>query len=87
MAELRLDGRPAAGGFAAGPLAPIAESSGGTRVAGSPAEEERRLRAALETALRQLEELLERAEGDGADILGHGGGIGFGRRVATESER
>ena len=34
MAELRLDGRPAAGGFAAGPLAPIAERAETARVAG-----------------------------------------------------
>ena len=69
MGELRLEGRSAAIGFAAGPLAPIAESSGEARVAGAPDEEERRLRGALAAALRQLNELMERAAGDGADIL------------------
>lgn len=69
MVEAHFEGRPAAGGFAAGPLAPIAERTAEARTAGAPAEEERRLRQALVEALRQLEDLLQRAEGDGADIL------------------
>jgi len=69
MAELRLEGRPAAAGFAAGPLAPIAERSEAARIAGSPAEEQRRLRRAVAEALAELAALEARAEGDGADIL------------------
>jgi phosphotransferase system enzyme I (PtsI) len=69
MAELRLDGRPAAGGFFAGPLAPIAERVEAAGVAGTPAEEAERLRRAIAGALGQLAELQAQAEGDGADIL------------------
>ena len=69
MAELRLDGRPAAGGFAAGPLALIIERAGAARAAGTPAAEIERLRRAIAEALAQLETLQAQADDDGADIL------------------
>jgi phosphotransferase system enzyme I (PtsI) len=70
MAERRLVGRAAAAGFAAGPLAPLAERvRGAARRAGTPAQERDRLAAALAEALRQVEALLGETEGDGADIL------------------
>jgi phosphotransferase system enzyme I (PtsI) len=69
MAELRLDGRPAAGGFAVGPLAPLIERAGQARPAGSPAEEIARLSQAIAQALNQLEALQARADDEGADIL------------------
>ena len=70
MAELRLVGRAAARGFAAGPLAPIAEREDAARDAGTPAEEAERLRQAIAGALQQLAQLEAQAEGDGAEILG-----------------
>jgi phosphoenolpyruvate-protein phosphotransferase (PTS system enzyme I) len=70
MAERRLVGRPAAGGFACGPLAPSGRRvAAAVRVAGTPDEERARLSAAIAAALGQLEALLGEAEGDGADIL------------------
>ena len=70
MAERRLVGRPAAQGFAAGPLAPLRGAvKPAERVAGTPEEERERLSVAIAEALGQLEALLGAAEGDGADIL------------------
>ena len=70
MAERRLVGRPAAQGFACGPLAPLGRiAKPAERVAGAPQEERGRLAAAIAEALSQLEALLGAAEGDGADIL------------------
>ena len=54
MVELRFEGRPAAGGFAAGPLAPITERVDTARVAGTPTEEAQRLWEAIAGALAQL---------------------------------
>ena len=69
MAERRLDGRPAAGGFAAGPLAPLIERVGVARATGTPAQERERLNQAVAEALAQLEALQAQADEDGADIL------------------
>ena len=69
MAERRLVGRPAAAGFAAGPLAPLVERVRQARAAGTPEAEQARLTAALAQALVEVERQVEAAEGDGADIL------------------
>src|SRR3954452_16484597 len=69
MVELRLAGRSAAKGFAAGPLAPIAERANAARNAGTPTEEAERLRHAIAGALEQLTELQAVAESEGADVL------------------
>ena len=70
MAERRLVGRPAAGGFACGPLAPLGAAWPPPSASpATPDEERARLSAAIAAALGQLEALLGEAEGDGADIL------------------
>jgi phosphotransferase system enzyme I (PtsI) len=69
MAELRLTGRVASGGFAAGPLAVLLSEAGASRGGGAPAGEAEALRNAIARALGQLANLAARADGDGADIL------------------
>jgi phosphoenolpyruvate-protein phosphotransferase (PTS system enzyme I) len=69
MAELRLIGRVASAGFAAGPLVVLKGATRASRGAGDPAAEAKALRSAIALALDQLSELAARAEGEGADIL------------------
>jgi phosphoenolpyruvate-protein phosphotransferase (PTS system enzyme I) len=69
MAELRLTGRSASGGFAAGPLALLSGFIATSRGSGPPTVEATALRDAIATALGQLLQLARKAEGDGADIL------------------
>lgn len=69
MAERRLTGRIASGGFAAGPLALLSTVGYAKRRAGSADVEAAALRDAMGTALNELAGLADRADGDGADIL------------------
>src|SRR5882762_9645312 len=69
MAELRLAGKLASGGFAWGPLALIRDPVlAARRRLESPAEGAA-LRQAIAGAIDELADLAARAEGDGADIL------------------
>ena len=69
MAELRVTGRVASGGFAAGPVAVFSTDSGATRGVGEPSAEAQALRSAIAAALGQLGDLAAKAGRDGADIL------------------
>jgi phosphoenolpyruvate-protein phosphotransferase (PTS system enzyme I) len=69
MAEIRLAGRLASGGFASGPLAVVSSFIGGRRSAGNPALETAALKVAIATALSELGRLAATAADDGADIL------------------
>src|SRR5579863_9629101 len=69
MAELRLTGRVASSGFAAGPLALLLNSNSRNRSVGNPAAESRALHRAIAAALSELSDLAANAEGDGAQIL------------------
>jgi phosphotransferase system enzyme I (PtsI) len=69
MAELRLTGKLASGGFAAGPVALLSTLPAAKRRRGEPAAEASALREAIGAALEQLAQLAARTNGDGADIL------------------
>jgi phosphotransferase system enzyme I (PtsI) len=69
MAELRLPGKLASAGFAAGPIALLAQHARRSRARGDRASEAAALRAAIGTALAALMELSERVDDNGADIL------------------
>ena len=69
MAELRLVGKPASKGFAAGPLALLTVISAAERQKGDPAEEAAALRSAIVRARDQLEQLAGNSSDDGAGIL------------------
>jgi phosphoenolpyruvate-protein phosphotransferase (PTS system enzyme I) len=69
MAELRVTGRIASGGFAAGPVALFSTGGGAIRGAGEPVAEAQALRDAIAAALEQLWDLAANARSDGADIL------------------
>ncbi len=69
MAELRLTGRVASAGFAAGPLAVLLSAESRKRSTGEPAAEERALRHAIASAVSQLSGMAAKADGEGADIL------------------
>jgi len=69
MAELRVSGRVASGGFAAGPVAVFSTDAGTARLAREPVAETQALRSAIASALEQLGDLAGKAESDGADIL------------------
>ena len=69
MAELRLTGRVASSGFAAGPLALLLNSNSGNRSVGNPVAEAQALHRAIAAALSELSDLAANAEGDGAEIL------------------
>jgi len=69
MAELRLVGKPASGGLAAGPLALLSVISGAERQKGDPAEEAAALRSAITRASDQLGQLAGNASDDGGEIL------------------
>jgi phosphoenolpyruvate-protein phosphotransferase (PTS system enzyme I) len=69
MAELRVSGRVASGGFAAGPVAVFSTDAGTARLAREPVAETHALRSAIASALEQLGDLAGKAQSDGADIL------------------
>src|SRR5208282_2219327 len=69
MAELRLIGRVASAGFAAGPLAVLLSPNSGRRSGGNPVAEAQALRHAIAAALSELSDLAADSEGDGAEIL------------------
>jgi phosphotransferase system enzyme I (PtsI) len=69
MAELRVSGRVASGGFAAGPVAVFSTDAGTARLAREPVAETQALRSAIASALEQLGDLAGKAQSDGADIL------------------
>ena len=69
MPELRLCGRLASGGFAAGPIALLARHARSARSSGDPGSEATALRAAIGVALAALTDLSERVDVSGADIL------------------
>jgi phosphotransferase system enzyme I (PtsI) len=69
MVELRLTGRLASAGFAAGPLAVMRSFASGQRSGGDPVAEAEALRRAIAAALGQLSDLAAHAKGDGADML------------------
>jgi phosphotransferase system enzyme I (PtsI) len=69
MGELRLSGRAASGGFAAGPVAIVCGGAAAVRGGGDPAAEAEALQKAIAGALDQLAKLSADADSDGADIL------------------
>ena len=69
MAELRLIGRVASAGFAAGPLALLLSASSGRRSSGGAIAEAQVLHRAIAAALSDLSDLAADFEGDGAEIL------------------
>jgi phosphoenolpyruvate-protein phosphotransferase (PTS system enzyme I) len=69
MAEQRLTGKAASGGYAAGPLAILAGVAANARTSGEPDSEAAALGEAIATAIEQLSGLAERADGDGAEII------------------
>jgi phosphoenolpyruvate-protein phosphotransferase (PTS system enzyme I) len=69
MDELRLIGRSASAGFAAGPIALLSRFNVRVRKGGEPAAEAAALRDAIATALKHLSQLAAHANSDGADIL------------------
>jgi phosphotransferase system enzyme I (PtsI) len=70
MGEIRLRGRPAAPGFARGPLVTLQAREWRRLPNGEPSEEASALRAALAAAAAQLVGLRTHTNGTGADILG-----------------
>ena len=70
MGEMRLRGRPAAPGFARGPLVALETRDRQRALSGNPGEETSLLHAALTAAAAQLDDLATRTNGSGADILG-----------------
>ncbi|HET6160556.1 MAG TPA: phosphoenolpyruvate--protein phosphotransferase [Dongiaceae bacterium] len=71
MAELRLTGRPASPGLALSRLFVLGDDAArtGTRPAGDPDQEAVRLRAAIEAAIQQLEEVSGTTAADAQEIL------------------
>jgi len=70
MGEIRLRGRPAAPGFARGPLVTLEARARRRLPNADPAQEASALRAALAAAAAQLVSLRSHTNGTGADILG-----------------
>jgi phosphoenolpyruvate-protein phosphotransferase (PTS system enzyme I) len=70
MAELRLTGRFASSGFAAGPVAVLLDLAPTSRRSGDPKAEASALRDAVVAAIGQLSQLAIDAQHDGAAILG-----------------
>jgi len=66
---VRLRGRPASPGLAAGPLARIASATAAPRKSGSPQEERAALEGALAAAASELRALADRQADAAADIL------------------
>jgi phosphotransferase system enzyme I (PtsI) len=69
MAELRLVGRAASGGFAAGPVALLWNGAGAIRGRGDATTETQALQEAISVAIDQLVKLAADADNDGAEIL------------------
>jgi phosphoenolpyruvate-protein phosphotransferase (PTS system enzyme I) len=69
MAELRLSGRTASSGFAAGPVAILWNGAGADRGAGDASAEAQALQKAIASATDQLTKLAAHADSDGAEIL------------------
>jgi phosphotransferase system enzyme I (PtsI) len=69
VSEIRLRGRPAAPGFARGPLVTLTPRQHHRVASRDPAEEGAALRAALAAATAQLADLRSRVSGSGAAIL------------------
>lgn len=69
MVELRLTGRLASAGFAAGPLAVLSSGAVGKRSVGDPIAEAEALHRAVAAALSELSALAGHSEGEGAEIL------------------
>jgi phosphotransferase system enzyme I (PtsI) len=70
MAEVRLTGRPAAAGFAAGTLVALPRKDATDRVStGDPEREEAALRDAIGLSLEDVARLADESEGEAADIL------------------
>jgi phosphoenolpyruvate-protein phosphotransferase (PTS system enzyme I) len=69
MAEIRLAGRLASGGFASGPVALLSSFVREVRSGGDPAFEAAALKGAIASALEELGRLAAAAGGDGAEIL------------------
>jgi phosphotransferase system enzyme I (PtsI) len=69
MGELRLTGRFASSGFAAGPVALLSGVATAGRSAGGPDVEAAALRGAVAAAIGQLSQLSAQAQDDGAAIL------------------
>jgi phosphoenolpyruvate-protein phosphotransferase (PTS system enzyme I) len=67
--EVRLTGRPASPGLAAGPVAVLAATAATRHPTGDPAAEAAALSAAIATAVRDLEALRATADADAADML------------------
>src|SRR5262249_26923402 len=70
MSEVRLSGRAASPGLAIGPVVSMAPTASVSREpSGDPVKEADELRAAIAAAAVGLGELMERSEGEAADIL------------------
>ena len=69
VAELRLPGKVASGGFAAGPVVALVSGAHPSRSRGDAAAEAAALKAAIEAALAALGELAGGLDGDAAEIL------------------
>jgi phosphoenolpyruvate-protein phosphotransferase (PTS system enzyme I) len=69
MAELRLTGRFASSGFAAGPIAVLSGVAATGRKSGDPESEASALRDAMVAAIEQISQLAVDAQDDGAAIL------------------
>jgi phosphoenolpyruvate-protein phosphotransferase (PTS system enzyme I) len=69
VAEIRLIGRVASAGFAAGPIAVLFTPNSAERRAGDPVAEAQALNRAIAAALSELSDLAANAAGDGAEIL------------------
>jgi phosphotransferase system enzyme I (PtsI) len=70
MAEIRCTGRGASPGIATGALFVLRSATAARRRAGSPAEEQGTLSAALAAAQAELGDMIATAEGEAAEILG-----------------
>jgi phosphotransferase system enzyme I (PtsI) len=70
MTEVRLKGRSASPGFAAGPIAVLPSQKTARRTQGDPSAEAADLRAAMEAAAQELKDLMAKVAGEAGQILG-----------------
>lgn len=70
MSEIRLQGRSASPGLAAGPVVVLASAGAARRAGGDPAHEAEALRVALKAAAADLSRLAEVSGGEAAEMLG-----------------
>jgi phosphotransferase system enzyme I (PtsI) len=70
VSELRLQGRSASPGLAAGPVVVLAAQTAVRQATGDPVHEAEALRAALKAAAADITALAEHAGGEAADMLG-----------------